>query len=400
MKVLQINSVCNTGSTGRICEDIGSILIDKGYDSYIAFGRKARVSSSTVLKIGSTINIWTHGMITALFDRHGFASRAATRQFLDKVASINPEIIHLHNLHGYYINIELLFDFVRRSKIPTVWTLHDSWAYTGHCTYYDSAECDKWMTECSRCPKSRYYPASYVLDQSTSNFRQKKQLYGDLENLFIVTPCEWLSKHVHRSFLNQRSISTIYNGIDVQVFSPRQSRPISLTQNTKKIVLGVASSWDQRKGLQDFLRLQNLLGERYQTVLVGLTDKQIKGLPQNIIGIKRTESVDELAEYYSAADVFVNPTYQDNFPTTNLEALGCGTPVVTYRTGGSPEALDADTGFVVDKGNMDDLAARIRVVVENGKTAYRRLCRNRAVTHFDKNDRYAQYISLYEQLIT
>jgi len=335
-------------------------------------------------------------------DRHGFASRKATKQLINKIEELKPDVINLHNIHGYYVNIEILFDYLKKINIPVVWTFHDCWPFTGHCSYFDSVACEKWKTHCQNCPKKSFYPKSLLIDNSFKNFSDKKQIFNQLDNLHIITPSNWLKNLVKQSFLSKFPVSCIHNGIDLSKFNPVENVEKLIQKwnlKDKIIVLGVASIWDRRKGLDDFISLSNKLSDTYQIILIGLTKKQIAQLPKNIIGIERTESIEELAEYYSLAKVFVNPTYQDNFPTTNIEALACGTPVVTYNTGGSPEAIDKETGIVVEKGNVNDLKTAIERVT-SAKTEYydKEKCRKRAEKHFDKNERYQDYLQLFKTL--
>jgi putative colanic acid biosynthesis glycosyltransferase len=402
LKVIQINTIVNSGSTGRITEDIGKVLLANGHESYIAFGRGNRPSKSLLIKIGSEWDVYWHGLQTIVFDRHAFASKAATQKLIREIDRLKPDVIGLHNLHGYYINIEILFTYLKTTQIPVVWTLFDCWAFTGHCTYFDDIHCTKWIKGCSECPKKKKYPSSFFKDNSKSNYLNKKSLYGDFKNLQLVVHSRWLQNLVQQSFLRKVSTHHIFSGIDLDIFRPStgDSEIIEKYQlKSKRIILGVASTWDKRKGLDDFIQLNNYLSYRQTILLVGLNKQQLKLLPSSIIGIERTENVNELAALYSTADVFVNPTWQDNFPTTNLEALACGTAVITYNTGGSPEAIDEATGFVIEKGNVKGLADAVITVLENGKDHYRNICRQRAEQLFNKNDRYGDYLKLYELLL-
>lgn len=401
MKILQINSSINSGSTGRITEDIGCVLLENRHESYIAYGRNEHESKSVKVKIGGKWNVMLHYLESSLFDRHAFSSRIATRRFLKKLDEIAPDAIGLHNLHGYYLNIEMLFNYIKRNNIPVIWTLFDCWAFTGHCSYFDNINCEKWKSECHNCPKINYYPKSYILDNSKTNFRNKSAIFNGVNNLEIIVHSNWLSDLVKQSYLANYRINIVRSGVDVCVFKPTQSE-LKTKHNltTKKIILGCASIWDERKGIADFIKLSSLLTNESQIILIGLTDNQIK-LTNNygIIGIKRTESTAQLAEYYSSAHVFVNPTYQDNFPTTNLEALACGTPVVTYNTGGSPEAIDDNTGRVVEKGNLEELVLSISEILEMDKCNFTKRCRNRALELFDKNKVFDEYIRLYQKVM-
>jgi glycosyltransferase involved in cell wall biosynthesis len=339
-------------------------------------------------------------MKSAIFDRHGFGSSKATKALIKEIDIIRPDAIGLHNLHGYYLNIEILFNYLHDIKIPVVWTLFDCWAFTGHCTYFDDIECQKWTTGCYSCPKTRKYPSSYLFDNSRRNYSDKKDLFTKPVKLHIIVHSQWLKELVDQSFLNKYPVHKIFSGIDLDVFKPHTDIDIRSKYKTgnKKIILGVANIWDDRKGLSDLLKLHKYFNKECVMVLVGLNQKRIDSLPDGIIGIRRTESVEDLAAFYSTADVFVNPTYMDNFPTTNIEAIACGTPIAMYNTGGSPEAIDENTGIIVNKGDLKGLQDAISEILNKGKDLFRPLCRARAERLFNKNDRYLDYLSLYEEL--
>lgn len=355
-KVLLINSVCGIGSTGRICTDLAQQFEKQGNEVKIAYGRNSYVPKQFqkyAVRIGNDLDVKLHALQTRLFDNHGFGSYSATKKFLKWVEEYNPNLIWLHNIHDYYINIELLFNWLKQHQdIQVKWTLHDCWAFTGHCTYFTFAKCNKWQTQCQNCPQKKMYPASLLKDNSKQNFEKKKQLFTGLKNLTLITPSQWLANLVKQSFLREYSVEVIYNTIDKNVFKPTPSdfRKKYGLEN-KKIILGVASVWDYRKGLNDFIELSKMLSDNYKIVLVGLTQKQIKSLPKNILGLQKTNSPQELAQIYSASDVFFNPTYEDNYPTVNLEAQACGTPVVAYDVGGCKETLVGEKSFVLKRNN-------------------------------------------------
>lgn len=399
--ILQINSVVNSGSTGRIAEEIGQTAIAAGWESYIAYGRNERPSSSKLIKIGNDKNIKLHGLQTRLFDRHGLGSKDATTAFIRKVEDIQPDIVHLHNIHGYYINMEVLFHYLKKVNIPVVWTFHDCWPITGHCSHFTFVGCEKWKTQCYNCPQKTGYPASYLIDRSKKNFILKKELFNSLSNLTLVPVSQWLSGILKESFLQNYPIKVINNGVNTEVFRPSEVSDFRNKHGLidKFVLIGVATSWGERKGLKDYIELSKILESEFQIVLVGLNKKQIEQLPENILGIERTESVDALADIYATSDAFINPTYEDTFPTTNLESQACGTPVITYKTGGSPEAIDESTGIVVEQGNMNKLVEAIYTIKKNGKQYYSDACVNRAHRLYKKEDRYKEYIDLYESLL-
>ena len=401
-KLLQINSVINSGSTGRIVEEIGKTAIRAGWDSYIAYGRNERPSDSKTIKIGNACDIRIHGLQTRLFDKHGLGSKESTNNLLIQIETIKPDIIHLHNIHGYYINYEILFRYLNKTSVPVVWTLHDCWSITGHCSHFTFVDCQKWKNKCYSCPQVNEYPASLLIDRSEKNFKLKKELFTSLSNLTLVPVSSWLGDIIEKSFMKNYPVKIINNGINIEVFKPvnRQTIESKFPLEEKIILLGVASIWSNKKGFSDFIELSRILDEdRYQIVLIGLTKKQIKQLPKHIIGIERTESIQELAELYSISDIYLNPTYEDTFPTTNLEALACGTPVITYNTGGSPEALDDSTGIVINKGDINGLIKAINEIESKGKEFYSTACVNRANRLYRKNDRFNEYIELYEKLL-
>lgn len=396
MKVLQINTTVNSGSTGRIAEDIGKILIQKGHESIIAYGRGNMPSISRKIKIGNDFDVKCHVLKTRLFDLHGFGSIKSTRLFIKIIKQINPDVVHLHNIHGYYINIELLFNYLKEANKPVIWTFHDCWPFTGHCSYFDGVNCFKWKTECETCPNINGYPRSWV-DNSRANFYRKKTIFSDMEKLTLITPSHWLSNHIKNSFLKNYPVKVIHNGVDLDIFKPNSSMDIFryYRLQSDNFVLGVANIWSERKGLNDFIKLREILPNNILIVLVGLKKLQIKNLPKGIFGIARTDNIHQLASLYSSAKVFVNPTYVDNFPTTNIEALASGTPVVTYNTGGSPEAVDNNTGFVVEKGNIKMFSTAIKKIIFNEKHNYSQLCRERAQRLFNKETQFSQYIKVY-----
>ena len=395
-KLLQINVTANVGSTGRIAEQLGAMAKVNGWDSYIAYGRSAYTSKSKLIRVGNTIDVLYHVLISRLFDKHGLGSRLATKKLVRKIEEIKPDIIHLHNIHGYYLNYKILFEYLKGANIPVVWTLHDCWTFTGHCAHFVEAGCCNWKVACMQCPLKFAYPKSFV-DQSSRNYKLKKDLFGGLNRLTIVPVSNWLQEYVKDSFFKHSHIKTIHNGVDVNTFSPQEL--LEDSANTSKTVIGVSSVWNNSKGLEDFITLRRLLADDVRIVLVGLDKKQIAQLPSGIEGVERTNSVYELVSMYNNADVFVNPTYADTFPTVNLEALACGIPVITYKTGGSPEAVTLETGVVVEQGNLGMLKEAIDAVLQKGKGHYADACRRRAVEYFDKEKCFQQYIDLYNDIL-
>lgn len=325
-------------------------------------------------------------------DAHGLGSRRATQRFIRWIDSIEPDIVGLHNLHGYYVHVPELFAYLRERRIPVFWTLHDCWPMTGHCSYFERFSCEKWKTGCHHCPMTTYYPRS-VIDRSKQNWLRKRALFAGLPNMTLVTPSRWLRGIVKESYLREYPVEVIHNGIDLESFSPTADRA------ERPTILGVANQWNRRKGLQDFFNLRRRLPESYRVVLVGLDKRPLSKLPPGIEGFPRTATISELAGHYSSSWVYVNPTYADNFPTTNLEALACGTPVVTYQTGGSPEAIADGVGLAVTKGSVDDLRRAVMSLVEGGQQKVRQVCRGHAVENFGQKERFADYVKVFDQML-
>ncbi|MGB4298179.1 MAG: glycosyltransferase [Candidatus Saccharicenans sp.] len=401
MRILQIDVTCNILSTGKIAEGIGKEILRTGGQSYIAYGRYSLPSRSLSIRIGSDLSVICHVLLTRILDKHGLGSVRATKQFLQLVLKIKPDIIHLHEVHGYYLNYELLFRFLKRYKFPIVWTQHCCWAFTGHCASFDYNDCTKWKSLCHDCQLKREYPASYFIDNSKQNYLKKKALFTSVENMQIVAVSRWMESLIRESFLNKFPIRTIYNGVDTEIFKPtandiREKYKI----NDKFLILGVAANWSERKGLYDFIRLNRYIDRRDTVImLVGLTKTQIRALPEGIIGIGRVLDQNVLSKYFSAADVFFNPTYQEAFGLTNIEALSCGTPVVTYATGGSSETISDSTGIVSRKGDLNLAIQAIMKIKRLGKKYYSRACRDRAIKMFKEENSYTKYLDLYQEIL-
>ncbi|MBQ8302252.1 MAG: glycosyltransferase [Clostridia bacterium] len=391
MKIVQINSVCGKGSTGKICVAVSELLTKKGIENYIFY---ASGNSNYPLgrKYMLDIDVKIQALKSRIFGNYGFNSQIATKRLLKELKSIKPDIVHLHNLHGHNVHLGMLFSYLKDNKIKVFWTFHDCWALTGYCPHYDMVGCNQWKNGgCEKCIQRKHY--SWFFDRSKYLFEKKKALFTGLD-LTIVTPSKWLADQVKQSFLKDCEVKVINNGIDLSVFYPRESDfRVKYSLEDKFIILGVAFGWGVRKGLDVFIELSKRLDERFKIVLVGTDDKVDKQLPDNIISIHRTNNQAELAEIYSAVDLLINPTREDTFPTVNIESIACGTPVLTYNTGGSPECLDDCCGMVVDR---DDVEALFYAVIrcKEQHLFVSADCRKRGET-YNHHDKFLEYIELY-----
>ena len=365
MRVLIINSVCGIRSTGRICTDIAAKYMADGHAVRIAYGREIVPPEyqPIAVPIGSKTGTYINALKARFLDNEGFNAEKSTKTFLKWAEEYNPDLLWLHNLHGYYINLEMLFSWIKsRPQMEVKWTLHDCWAFTGHCAHFTFVGCDRWKTGCHDCPQTKEYPAAYTSNCS-KNYRKKQENFCGVEKMTLITPSRWLADLVGQSFLKDYPVEVCYNTIDRSVFKPTEGDfREKYGLKGKKVILGVASAWSERKGLQDFMKLAGRLPEAYRIVLVGVTEVQRRLLPDSVLGITRTESASELAQIYTAADVFVNLTYEDTYPTVNLEAQACGTPCITYRTGGSVESVPED--WVVERGDLEAVVQKIKLFVK------------------------------------
>ena len=400
MKVLQINTFFGSGSTGKIAKGIQDVCVENNIQCLTGYRyaeNKGKPFKHTV-SISSWLDCRIHGRLARYTMLKGCFSYLKTKQFLYKAEQYAPDLIQLHNLHGSYINIPLLFKYIKRKKIPVVWTFHDCWPFTGGCSYFDISSCSGWKNGCNDCRIYKNFSSS-LINIADVSWKMKSKWFKNIENLTIVTPSEWLAKYVKESFLSDYPVKVLRNGIDTQVFKPslgniRRKYGIS---ESKFMVLGVAFDWGIRKGLDVFSELALRLDDEYQIVLVGTDDYIDSCLPENIISIHRTENQAELAEIYSAADVLANPTREDNYPTVNLEALACGTPVVTFRTGGSPESIDFTCGSVVEYNDVDEFEKVIRQVCVDRPYSLQ-ACLKKA-EDFNETNRFNDYIELYREII-
>lgn len=406
MKVLFINSMSGKGSTGRIVDSIAQLLIDNGHEAAIAYGLGSSVNPNA-FKFGTKGEQFIHKVISHTFDMQGLGSQIATRKLIKYIEGFKPDIINLHTIHGNYLNYPALFKYLTTTNIEIVWTLHDCWSFTGHCPHFAYCGCEKWRTGCYKCPQLWMYPKSDFWDGSKRNYRIKKKFFQSFPSrLHIVAVSNWLKNLSEQSILKNCTFSVFYNGIDLNSFRPFSKDEVIDVKNKynvpdKKTFIAVAYPWSKRKGLDDLVQLNDIIDHSNSClIIVGLNDIQIATMPPDIVAIPRTDNVEELAKLYSMSSALINPTYEDSFPTVNLEALACGTPVVTYKTGGSPEAITNDTGIVVNQGDIVGLAEALIQIIgsENNYTMYQ--CRLHAENHFNQNDSYIKYLDYFEELLS
>lgn len=395
--ILQINVTANWGSTGKIAEQIGLNAQSHGWKSYIAYGRMMNPSKNKLVRIGSNLDVYEHYFENILFDNEGLASRQSTKNFLRKVDDIKPDIIHLHNIHDHYINYKLLFSYLSEKKIPIIWTQHDCWAFTGGCAYYTMVGCDKWQTECKECP----IPRGILKNKTNEQYNLRKNIILPLDNITLVPVSKWLEKELRKSFLKSKNIYTILNGIDVNTFKPSFSLDIRKKYGIgdSPFLMAVATVWSERKGLEDYKKLATILNRGLKLVLVGLSDNQSKNLPKNIIAVPRTQNINELVQLYTEASIVLNLSYEETFGLTTVEGFACGTPGIVYGCTASPELITADTGMIVDAGNIQKVNETIQLILTKDKKEYSEKCRKYAVLKYDKDKCFEKYVELYEKLI-
>lgn len=399
MKVVFINTVYNLGSTGRIVADLKHILESNKDEAIVAFGRGYSDEANTYC-ISNRIDLYGHALLTRLTDKTGFYSAISTKRLIKLIKETQPDIIHLHNIHGYYLHVEKLFQFLKEYGKPVVWTIHDCWPFTGHCVYFEAfgvyEKCERWKSQCEKCDRLAEYPRGMV-DSSKWNYMHKKKAFTSLDNVTIVTVSNWLKHQVEQSFLKVYPVETIYNGLDSSKFKCRMTSELRTKYNLqdKKIILGVASTWSTLKGISDFVKLSERLDERYQIVLLGIDEKNQKDLPSKILALPRTESIDELVDWYNQADVYFNASRAETFGMTVIEALACGTPVVSYDICAMREIMDEGTGYLVEK--IGDIEEVVRLIALCDKTKMRDCCISRAHV-FEKEIQYEKYMELYRMI--
>ena len=400
MNVLQLNTCSGVKSTGRIAADLARMLHARGDECRIGYGEEPVPEDCRAFSfpVCGPFERKAYSQLRKLADAEGLGGQLGTRRLIRQMEADPPDVVHLHNVHGCYLHLPMLFDYLKRADLPVVWTLHDCWSFTGHCAYFDYAGCVRWRDGCDHCPQLRSYPVCYGLDGSKRNYQWKQKLFTGLNRLTLVTPCEWLMENVRASFWGNQPARVIYNGVDLDRFRPAPSDLRAKHGITAPyLLLAVAAQWDERKGLRYLLEAAEQLGPAYQLAVLGLSQSQREALPQGVLGLPATGSVDELCQWYSAADVFCNPTLEDNMPLVNLEALACGTPVTVFATGGCVECVDDAVGAVTPKADVPAFCEAVRRVAA-AKPALAAACLERA-RRFDKNACYQAYLSLYREVL-
>lgn len=401
-KLVQFNPVANWGSTGRLTEDIGDVVMASGWESYIAFGRQFNPSKSHLLQVGGKWSVLSHTLKTRLFDRQGFGSYCATKKLLKQFDEIKPDVFQFHNLHGNFLNLPLVLKYATEKNIPIVWSLHDCWSMTGHCSHFISIGCEKWKTGCYKCPLKRKYPNSWLIDSSKRNYREKKALIQAVPRLTIISGSEWLAGIARESYFKGRDIRVIPDGIDTDIYQPRNNGDEirkRLGLEGKFVIVATGTDWNEDKGLSDYGKLKKMLSEDYAIVLVGMNEEALAMVPEGVIGLPRTKSPQELSEYYSMADCVMSLSKRESFGLTPVEGFACGTPAIVYDTTALPELITPETGFVAKFLDVADVKEKVELMREKGKAFYTKKCREIAEDKYDRRKCYHDYMEVYETLL-
>ncbi len=400
MKILQINITRNSGSTGKILDRIHEIAIDEGHQSYaLTCNCNGKIPQNTyVMHKGPLIWIMRWILfVSRITGLNGYRFKRKTKKALKWIDSIKPDVIHLHNIHGDWLNVEQLFAYVREQQIPLVWTIHDCWSFTGRCSYFDKYGCEKWKTGCRKCVDYKVYPTTYFFDFSKKMHKDKKRMFTGLKNVSLAVPSFWLKGIVEQSFMGEYPVQVVHNGIDINVFWP-DPEPFFEEYQNKFIILGVANSWSDRKGLSDFIKLDKLIDHnKFRIVLVGLNDRQLSVLPPTITGMKKTDTQDDLRRLYSQAGCLANMSMQETFGMTTIEAMACGTPVVAYNRTAVPEPVTEQTGIVVKNNTPDEVYSAIQTIAQGG--FFSEDCRRRVLDMYDYRKVFHKYIDMYHNAV-
>ncbi len=401
-KLLQINSHSTYGAVGKLTEQLGRVASEQGWDTYLAAGKRhSRPSAQKTLSFDCVLSEYLHYLISLLFDAQGrgLASYVETKLLIRKIKKLDPDIIHIHQIHGSYINYQILLKYLAKTRAKIVFTLHDCWYYTGHCTHYDYHGCMKWKDGCHDCTQLHEYPRSLFRDSSKKNYSLKKELFTSISNATFITVSKWLEGEARRSFLKNLDIRTIYNGVDLNVFRFNPNTNLKLHDDSKYVLLGISNGWDKMKGLDDYFKLREMLPNEYKIILIGVIYGQEKNFPKGVIGVPRTANVQTLVEYYSECDIVMNLSYQESMGMTTVEGMACGKPSIVYDRTASPELVDEETGFVVKAGDIQEVVDAVISICEGKSSCNPISCRKRAELFYNKDIQYQKYIELYKELI-
>jgi glycosyltransferase involved in cell wall biosynthesis len=401
--LVQFNSVANWGSTGRLAEDIGDVAMAAGWESYIAFGRQYNPSKSHLLQIGNKWSILSHTLKSRLLDRQGFGSYWATKRLLQKLDEIKPDVFQFHNVHGYYLNLPLILKYANKKNIPIVWSLHDCWSMTGHCAHFVKIGCEKWKTQCAKCPLKAEYPTSWLLDCSRKNYLEKKRLIQAVPRLSVISGSQWLADVASQSFFKGRNIHVIADGIDIDIYQPRingDELRKKLGLEGKFVILATGTSWGDDKGLSDYGKLREMLSDDYAIVLVGMTQEWLEKVPEGVIGLPRTKTPVELSDYYSMADCVMSLSRMESFGLTIVEGFACGTPAIDYDTTALPELITPETGLIATFLDVEDVKKKVEIMRAKGKSSYSKKCREVAVEQYGRTNCYHKYMNVYKSLLS
>jgi len=398
-KLVQINTVCNT-STGQIMHDIQKEAESQGYDTISFVGRRKVYTDLKCEKFGNGFAFWIHVVLNTVFDCQGYGSYFVTKKLIKRLQEEKPDIIHLHNLHGYYLYLPLLFRYLQQEfKGKLYWTFHDCWPFTGHCPHFVIAKCDRWKRGCYHCPQKTIYPISFFMDASSGNYKRKKEMFTSVGPFTIITPSQWMKSLIQESFFKEFRVEVVNNGIDHNIFHPNKNMGAlekvlekHHIPKQKKILLGVAGIWEKRKGLDLLVHLADKITEEYVIVLVGLNKHQIKSMPRNIIGIERTENKEELASLYSAAYIFINPSMEESFSLVTVEAMSCGIPVIALDTSAVKELIDEECGVILHENQVQNYLGAVKRIEERG--IQREKIAERAA-RYDKEQMVKSILQLY-----
>lgn len=391
-----INTVSGYGSTGSICVDIASVLEEKGHECYIAYGQGTTTYSKS-FKIGTVLENHLHNIGSRLLGKQGYFTKSGTKKLVEFIIEYNPDIIHLHNLHGNYLNIEILFEFLASYTGSVVWTLHDCWAFTGKCAHYTDVQCFKWQTQCEKCPQVNKYPTSLFLDQSDIMYSDKKKWFNSIKNLTIIPVSNWLTNEVKKSFLKNHPIVNIYNWVNHSTFindNEDIKERYGIAKN-KFIILGVSAGWNlSNNRLKDFIALSKIISKDMQIVLVGKAATK-NDIPSSIIHIPYVDNANELAKLYSNSDVYVHLSTEDTFGKVIAEAMSCGTPAIVYNSTACPEIVGEGCGYVVEKRDINGIIEKIQIIKNQGKISYSLKCRSYVLENFDRITNINKTIGVY-----